>query len=115
MIGIQVLALLFALIQGYFTYLHFRRNEFTLRECLGWMVIWISFSLVTLFPQVFGAFADSAGAIRALDFFTVIGFIVVLSISFYTYVSVDRLRKKLEKAVRDLALQDTPAKSDKRR
>ena len=102
--GIQVIALLFALAQGYFTYLHFRRGDFTLRECMGWMFIWIVFAGVTLFPDAFKVFAGSFGALRPLDFFTVLGFIVVLSISFYTYVSLDRLRKHVEGSIRERAL-----------
>lgn len=110
MSGIQLLALLFALTQGYFTHLHYRRREFTVREFYGWSAVWLVFALVTIFPESFKVFAGTVGALRPLDFFTVVGFIVVLSISFYTYVNVDRLRKKLEKAVRDLALQQVPEK-----
>jgi len=51
-------------------------------------------------------FAGNLGAIRPFDLFSVLGFIVVLSISFYTYVSLDRLRKSLERAVRDIAMNE---------
>jgi hypothetical protein len=114
-LGIQIVALFFALVQLYFTYLHYKRSEFTRREAAGWTLVWLSFAVVTLFPEAFAAFSQEFGTIRLLDFFTVVGFIVVLSISFYTYVNVDRLRKKLEKAVRDLALQELPASEAKSR
>ena len=106
MSGIQIIGLIFALGQSYFTFLHFKREEFTLREALGWIVIWLSFAAVTLFPDVFKVVSGNFGALRLLDFFTIIGFIVVLSISFYTYVNLDRLRRKLERAIRELSLKD---------
>jgi len=105
MSGLQLIGLIFTFVQAYFTFLHFKRGEFTLRECLGWMSIWLVFGAVTLFPEFFKVVAGNFGALRPLDFFTILGFIVILSISFYTYVSVDRLRKSLEKAVRELALK----------
>lgn len=104
--GIQTIALLAAFVLSYFSYLHFKRREFTIREYLGWQVLWIIFAAVTLFPEWFRVLAGKTGALTTLDFFTVMGFVVVLSISFYTYVNVDQLRKRLEKAIRDLALKD---------
>lgn len=104
--GIQIIGMIFALVQSYFTFLHFKRREFTLNEFIGWMLIWLSFALVTFFPQQFSIFANSLGAFRPFDLFTVIGFFVVLSISFYTYVSMDRVRKQLEIAIRELALNE---------
>jgi hypothetical protein len=106
MSGIQIVGLLFALGQCYFTFLHYKRDEFTIREAFGWTLIWIAFGAVTMFPDVFQRLSGNVGTLRLLDFFTIIGFIVVLSISFYTYVNLDRLRKKLERAVRELSLKD---------
>ena len=104
--GIQVIGAVFGLALSYFTFLHFKRREFTLREFVGWQALWAFFMLVPLFPRAFAIFAGSLGALRPLDLFSVLGFIVVLSISFYTYVNVDRLRRSLEKTIRDLALKD---------
>lgn len=104
--GIQLIGVLFALVQSYFTFLHFKRREFTLRELWGWEILWIGFAAVSLYPDQFKVFAGKFGTFRPLDFFVVVGFIVVLSISFYTYVNLDRLRKKIEKAIREMALSD---------
>ena len=104
--GIQLLGVFFALALSYFTFLNYKRREFTIREFLGWLVVWICFGLVTVFPGKFSILAGNFGAFRTLDLFTVAGFMVVLSISFYTYVHLDRLRKKLEWTIRELALKD---------
>lgn len=108
--GIQIIGVLFSLILSYFTFLSYKRNQFTLREMAGWLVIWVGFGIVTLYPNLFQAFSGELGAARAFDTFSVLGFIVTLSISFYTYVNLDRLRKVVEKMVRDAALRDVDNK-----
>lgn len=104
--GIQVIGAIFGLALSYFTFLHYKRDEFTIREFLAWEILWVGFILVTLYPNRIQVFAGSLGAIRGFDLFSLFGFIVVLSISYYTYVSLDRLRKSLEKAIRDIAITE---------
>ena len=104
--GIQILAVLFAVVMSYFSFLSFKRHESTIRELLGWIVVWVLLALVSIFPNRFGSLAGEFGLFRPLDLFTMMGFVVVLSISFYTYINVDRLRKAVEKTIRDLALKD---------
>lgn len=104
--GIQIIATFFGLVWSYFTFLAFKRSELTIREFIGWEILWIGFILVSIFPTEFELFSGSLGAIRPMDLYSVLGFIVVLSISFYTYVNLDRLRKKVEKTIRDLALDE---------
>lgn len=100
------MAILFAVVMSYFTFLSFKRKEFTLMEVVGWIIIWLLLAVAAIFPDRFSGLAGDFGALRPLDLFTMFGFFVVLSISFYTYINVDRLRRKMEKAIRDLAIQD---------
>ncbi|MFA6082423.1 MAG: DUF2304 domain-containing protein [Patescibacteria group bacterium] len=104
--GIQIIGVLFGLVLSYFTYLAYKRTQFTIREYLGWQTIWVCFVLVTLYPNMFQVFSSNLGTARAFDLFSVLGFTVVLGISFYTYVNLDRLRKTLEKTIRDLSLRE---------
>ena len=112
--GIQIIGVFFGLIWGYFTFLAFKRKELTWREFAGWEALWLTFIYVTLFPGEFSLFSGNLGAIRPMDLLSVLGFIVVLSISFYTYVNLDRLRKQLEKTIRDLALDEVKKTRDKK-
>jgi hypothetical protein len=104
--GIQVFGAVFGIILCYFTFLHYKRQEFTFKEFLGWEALWLAFLGATLFPEAFQVFSKRMGALRPFDFFSVLGFFVSLSISFYTYVNLDKVRKKMEKALRDMALAD---------
>lgn len=71
---------------------------------IGWELIWVCFAAVTLYPKMFQVFSGDLGAARAFDLFSILGFIVVLSISFYSYTALDQLRKKFETLLRDQAL-----------
>lgn len=104
--GIQIIGIIFGLVLAYFSFLHYKRGEFTIREFLGWEGLWVAFILVTVYPSKFLVYSTNLGATRAFDLFSLLGFTVVLTISFYTYVSLDRLRRQLEKAIRDAALSD---------
>jgi len=68
--------------------------------------LWVGFAVVTLYPSMFEVFVKDIGVVRAFDLFSVLGFVVVLSISFYTYVNLDRFRKKMERAIRELSLKE---------
>ncbi len=111
--GIQIIGIIFGLVLSYFTFLHYKRGEFTIREFIGWEGLWVAFVMVTLYPSKFLVYSTNLGATRAFDLFTLLGFTVVLTISFYTYVSLDRLRRQLEKAIRDVALHDTRRAQDR--
>jgi len=41
MIGIQIAAIIFVLWMTYFSYLHFRRKEFSFTEFIFWQIIWV--------------------------------------------------------------------------
>lgn len=111
--GIQLIGVIFSLLVSYFSFVNYKRHEFTLREFLGWEIIWVCFLLATLFPQALNIFLPGFGVLRTFDLLSIFGFILVLSITFYTYVTVDRVRKKLEKAIRDLALSHLEEEMDK--
>ena len=49
-LGIQVVGLFFAGFMTYFSFLHFKRKEFTPKEFTFWLVLWIVFAGVAIFP-----------------------------------------------------------------
>lgn len=111
--GVQIIGIIFGLTLSYFTFLHYKRREFTISEFLAWEGLWVAFVVVTLYPSKLLVYSTNLGAARTFDLFSLLGFTVVLTISFYTYVNLDRLRKQLEKALRDAALNDARHRQDK--
>lgn len=104
MIGIQILAIIFALWMIYFTNLHFRRKEFTRTEFLFWMVLWVGLMLVVLFPGTVGFVLKAFSISRTFDLVVIVGIIVLFGVTFRNYVLLRRLEKRLEMFVRTEAL-----------
>lgn len=105
-LGIQILGVIFGLFMVYFTFVYFKRKEFSFWVLIFWEVLWLALIFVTLFPHSTNFFLEKLGLIRAMDFFMILGFIVVLGLSFYNYVLMNNLKRKLEQMVRQEALQN---------
>jgi len=104
-LGIQILGILFGFFMMYYTFLHFKRKEFTVKEYSFWFVFWGLFVVMTLFPQILDPILITLSISRTLDFFVITGFLFLTFVIFYTYTIVRKLQNKLEEVVRRSALK----------
>ena len=104
-LGIQILGLLFGFFMMYYTFLQYKRKEFTIKEYSFWFVFWAVFVATTLFPQVLDPVLSTLNIARALDFFIIGGFLFLICAIFYTYTLVRKNQKKLEEVVRNIAIK----------
>lgn len=105
MIGIQLLAILFALWMTYFTFLHYRRGEFGKSEVTLWMLLWIGLIAVVLFPHSLDFLLSAFHITRAFDLIVVVGIVVLFAVTFRNYVLLKRTEQRLEDLVRRNALE----------
>ena len=77
-IGLQLVAIVFALIMIYFAYLHYSRGELNGVEVLSWLIIWLSAIIIVVFPDLLRTFAQTFAISRLFDLMIVGGFIVVI-------------------------------------
>ena len=104
LLGIQIIGLLFGLFMLYLTFLHQKRDEFTVKEGGFWAMIWIVFITLTLFPQIFDPFIKRMRFARMLDFLVVAGFMFLTGIMFYIYSIVRINQNRIEEVVRNVAI-----------
>ncbi len=104
-LAIQIIGSLFGLFMIYYSFLQFKRNEFTGKEFGFWFLIWLMFIIVSIFPNILDPFVVFVGVLRALDLLVIIGFIFMVTAIFYTYTLVRKSQKKLENLVRELAIK----------
>ena len=105
-LGIQILGILFALFMFYITFLHQRRNEFTVKESIFWFGAWLCFILLVIFPTSLDFLIKNVlDFSRRMDFFIVIGFMFLLGIIFHTYSTVRKTQRKVDKLVRKVAIE----------
>lgn len=104
-LGIQILGTLFGVFMIYYVFLHHKRKELTIKEYLFWIILWILFIILTLFPGLLKPLVKSIGFARTMDFFIVAGFMFLVGSLFYIYLLVRSNQKKLEEIVRKIALE----------
>lgn len=103
--GVQIVGIIFGLLMAYFTFLHRKRREFSRTEAIAWLVLWAGLIVLMIIPNALNIFTERLGIVRAFDLFAVVGFIIILSLSYHNYVMIGKLKKKLEENVRGDALK----------
>jgi len=104
-LGIQILGLLFGIFMMYYTFLHHKRKELTVKEYLFWIILWVLFVIVALFPVILDPIVKSLNLARTMDFFIIVGFMFLIGSLFYIYLLVRGNQKRLEEIVRKIAIE----------
>lgn len=104
-IGLQIIAILFALTMIYFALLNYKRREINGAEIAGWLVVWGGTMIVVIFPELLRTFASTFLVTRVFDLMVVGGFVIVISLVSAAYMKSKRNEKKLEDLVRKLSLK----------
>ena len=100
MIGLQFIAIIFALWMLYFSYLHYRRHEFTRTEFILWEVLWLGLTVVVILPHSVQFLLNAFSITRTFDFVVIVAIVVLFGITFRNYVLLKRLNNRLEHVVR---------------
>ena len=108
MLGIQIAGLLFGLFMIYYSFLQYKRKEFTAREFAFWFLAWAFLIIIVIFPNVLDPIVKSLNIARTLDLLIIAGFLFLIIAVFYTYTIVRKVQKKLESVVRQIALNKKP-------
>lgn len=107
---IQFLGIIFGLAMMYFTYVKFKRRELNELELVIWFTGWVMLMFVAIIPSILDFIINPLHFYRRLDFFVVVGFFVLLGLTFYNYSIVKKMERKLEFFVRKQALQEQKKK-----
>jgi hypothetical protein len=103
--GLQILGILFGLVMIYFTFINFKRKDYDAKDFSLWLVVWLFFLVMTIFPKIVYGIMESLEIQRTVDFFVIGGFMFFSIIIFYLYKKVRKTEKKIEEIVRKVALR----------
>ena len=109
-LGIQIAGILFGLFMIYYSFLNYKKKEFTVKEFAFWTVVWIFLIIVTLFPYILDPIVKYFGFFRALDVLIVSGFLFLIIAIFYTYTLTRKTQKQVEAVVREVAIKRAKGK-----
>ncbi len=103
-LGVQIVGILFGLFMAYYTFLNYKRKEIKVNEFVVWMLGWLSFIVLTMFPNSLDFAAKTLNISRTLDFLTILGFLVLLLLTYHNYFVTKKNQKKIEAVVRKIAI-----------
>jgi hypothetical protein len=105
MTGIQMVGLIFALFMMYLTFLYHKRGNYRRVDFGVWMIIWLSFTAVVMFPEPLDALLNPLKVVRLLDLFTIFALMAVFCMLFFLHLTNRRNEEKINRIVRKLALE----------
>lgn len=109
-LGVQIIAVLFAIFMIYVVFLHWKRKDINGGEVFFWTVLWLGFVVVTLSPKILETISQLLFFARVMDLLMIIAFMILAFLGFQNYVSNKRTEKKIEELVRKEAMSDVKKK-----
>ncbi len=100
LLGIQLLALLFAFFMLYVNFINYKKGKLTSGDFFLWTVLWLGFITLTLFPEILEPIIKPLNVIRILDLLMLMAFAVLAIISFDNFMKNREIEKKIEQLVR---------------
>ncbi|MFH1840231.1 MAG: DUF2304 domain-containing protein [Nanoarchaeota archaeon] len=105
LLGIQIVAVLFGLFMVYYTYTTYKRKDFNINEVLFWITIWCTFIFLTILPTSLEPIVKTMSLQRSFDLMIIGGFIFLLIATYHNHLISKKTKNKLERVVRELAIE----------
>ena len=105
-LGVQIIGVLFGLLMLYWTFLHLKRKEYDSKIYFFWVLMWLGFIFISLFPYALDAFTKPLSTVRTLDLLVILGILFLIGITFHNYLVVMKTQKKVEQVVRKIAIEN---------
>ena len=109
-LGVQIIAVLFAIFMIYVAFLHWKRKDINGGEIFFWTLLWLGFIVVTLFPNILQSLTKMLFFTRVMDFLMVIAFMILAFLGFQNHISNRRMERKIEELVRKEATKEISKK-----
>ena len=104
-LGIQIAGFLFGLFMIYYSFVYYKRREFTLKEFSFWLILWIFFIVIAMFPFILDPISRTFSFFRNLDLLVISGLLFLIATNFYTYAITRKNQRQLEIIVREIAMK----------
>lgn len=109
-LGVQIIAILFAIFMIYVAFLHFKRKDINGPEVFFWTALWLGFIMVALFPKILESVSQLLFFARIMDLLMIIAFMILAFLGFQNWIANRRMERKIEELVRRQALKNLEKK-----
>ncbi len=111
---IQIIVSIFLLIMILRTLSRKKSKELSIKETIGWLIIWLCIGIVFWFPQYTTKIANILGIGRGADLITYLAIIVLAYLIFRIFIHLDKIEKNITKITRQDALENTEKHKNER-
>ena len=102
---LQALGIAYLAFMLYLTFLYYKRNQYTFRNFIFWVAIWLIGIILLVMPETSSVITERLAVPRVLDFYLVLGLMCFSILCFFSFANVKRNEQKIEELVRKLALE----------
>lgn len=102
----QIISIFFALFMMYVIRIHKRKSGLKIVEVSFWYTIWSVFIIISVFPNLLLGLTGILNFSRVFDLLIVIAFMILSLVIFSTYLSQKETDHKIEKLIRDSAMEE---------
>ena len=100
---LQVVLLFFALFMLYVLYIHWKKKHVSNLFFCVWVVLWVAFSIIDIYPEVLRGYLSEFYIVRVLDLCMIFSFMVLSYITIENNIVIKNLNNKIEALVREMA------------
>ncbi len=112
LLGIQILAVLFAAFMLYIAFMHYKRHNIGKSEFYLWCIIWLAFVYFALWPKILDPLLARLFVTRAMDLLMILAFMILAYLGFTNHVGIKSLQKQIEQLVRGRAIKNARKKQN---
>ncbi len=104
-ITLQLVLLAFALFMVYSLFLHWKKRNISDKFFFGWLMIFILFILLAIFPKVLEPLLKELFIVRVMDLGMIGTFMILTYITIENNIKIKNLESKIEKIVRKFSVK----------
>lgn len=103
---LEILVTLFVFVMYFKLLGDFRNNKISIKRFFFGIFIWLSLSIIVLFPQLVFLFSNLIGIERAKDLPIYISIIILFILVFRIGVNLEKIEQEITKMVKGIALRE---------
>ena len=103
-ITLQIVLLGFALLMTYSLFLHWKKKNISSKFFFTWLVIFIVFIFMAMFPKILEPIMKELFIVRVMDLGMIGTFMILTYITIENNIKIKNLEKTIEKLVRKISV-----------
>ncbi|MCW1949033.1 MAG: DUF2304 domain-containing protein [Candidatus Shapirobacteria bacterium] len=102
-IYLQIVLICFALVMIYSLFLHWKKKNISNKLFFGWLVVFVLFVFITLFPKIIEPLLKEFFIVRVMDLAMIGSFMILTYVTIENNIKIKKMELMVEKLVRKIS------------